>query len=80
MTPKEAYAILGEPLAHYELVGLVKALLHPSRPSTPRDYERLAAAMWALRHRDAWSRECLWNQRNPPRTLWTPDQLKAFAL
>ena len=80
MTANEAFAILGEPLAHYELVGLVKALLHPSRPSTPRDYERLAAAMWALRHRDAWSRECLWNQRNPPRTLWTPDQLKAFAI
>ena len=80
MTSSEAYAILGEPLAHYELVGLVKALLHPSRPSSSRDYERLAAALWALRNRDAWSRECLWNRRNPPRTLWTPEQLKAFAL
>lgn len=80
MTANEAFAILGEPLAHYELVGLMKSLSHPSRVCSFSELEKLAAVIWALRHPDEWSRQCLWVSRKAPRTLWTPEQLKEFSL
>lgn len=86
MTANEAYRILGRPYAHYELIGLLKSLSHPSRATNSADIERLAATIWALRNQQAWSRECLWVSRNPPKVandsnnLWTPEQLKAFSL
>lgn len=81
MTASEAFDTLGY-FSHYELVAIVKALSVNSRLNTDDQNDCLRAARWALRHREAYSREMRWRRDNPSlasRDLWSPMERKALS-
>ena len=81
MDAQEAFDALGY-RAHYELVNMVKSLTIAQWRNTPEEEHRLKAARWALRHREAYSREMRWRRDNPrlaSRDIWTPTERKALS-
>lgn len=78
MDAREAFDALGF-RAHYELVNMVKALTLHQWQNTPDEEHRLKAARWALRHREAYSREMRWRRDNPKRPRATDSSSAARA-
>lgn len=83
MDAREAFDALGF-RAHYELVNMVKALTLHQWQNTPDEEHRLKAARWALRHREAYSREMRWRRDNKrPRAtdsdIWSASERKALS-
>lgn len=81
MNASDAFDTLGF-RAHYELVAMVKALSMHQWRNTEAETDRLNAARWALRHREAYSREMRWRRDNPSRAnsdIWTASERKALA-
>lgn len=93
MDASQAFDALGF-RAHYELVNMVKALSIAQWQNTIEEENRLRAARWALRHREAYSREMRWRRDNKrpmerssccrankdaSRDIWTAGERSALA-